>query len=93
MPDVMADERLTEFNKNRFLNNNKGQVQKDFTMQQNYIEDLDHLESAQSVQTYINHVELKKCAPDTELNDIDPNEKAKQIELLFKMNTNYISFQ
>jgi len=30
----MADERLTEFNKNRFLNNNnKGQVYKDFTMQ------------------------------------------------------------
>lgn len=62
-------------------------------MQYNYIEDLNHLESAQTVNTYINTIELKKCAPDTELNDSDPNKKAKEIELLFKMNTNYISFQ
>jgi len=44
-------------------------------MQYNYIEDIKNLESAQSVKTYINNVELKKCAPDVEGDSDNPNKE------------------
>lgn len=33
LPDVIANEQLTEFNKNRYLKNDKNKIYKDFTMQ------------------------------------------------------------